>query len=390
MIKKMIFLTISPFNKRDFKRFGIELLMKNGFEVEVWDLTNILFPEVAKNYILPDPIRWSGCKVFPNKIYALNSLASLDCHTFIIPFFHYNKDFYHIYKAISISEAKYASFVAGVIPPAENKRKLGKILHNFKKLGKKPFKKITNYVFRKIPFHWLGIKPASLILAGGEKSIIAYDDPYDSSTEVLWVHTFDYDLYLKEKNILSTDSSIAVFLDEYLPFHPDFIYMNVRPPISYIKYYPFLNKFFSLVERKLGFKVVIAAHPRSYYENHPDYFGGRKWIRGQTIKLVKESKLVLAHSSTALNFANLFYKPVIFLTCSELDKSLQGPFIRAMAKWFGKKPIFMDKYNDIDWDFELTVSKSHYDNYREAYIKAARSKDLPFWQIVANRLKKGF
>ena len=136
--------------------------------------------------------------------------------------------------------------------------------------------------------------------------------------------------------------------------------------------------------------MIIAAHPRSHYDKLPNSFDGRKCIRGETIRMVKESRLVLAHSSTALNFANLLHKPVVFLTSSKLNKSFEGPYIREMAECFGKRPIFMDGNNNIDWNFELTVSKSHYDNYRHAYIKTDHSEDLPFWQIVANRLKKGF
>ena len=82
---------------------------------------------------------------------------------------------------------------------------------------------------------------------------------------------------------------------------------------------------------------------------------------------------------------------LIILTFSELDRNYQdSSLVREMAKWFGKKPIFIDKNSSIDWKFELTIGNSHYDDYRRAYIKTKRSEDLPFWQIVANRLKKGF
>ena len=98
-----------------------------------------------------------------------------------------------------------------------------------------------------------------------------------------------------------------------------------------------MNNFFKLIEDQLGLEVIIAAHPRSNYENHPDYFKGRKCIRGQLVKLARECKLILAHDSTALSFASLLYKPVVFVTSSELNSSFQGPSIIEMAKYFGKK-----------------------------------------------------
>ena len=89
-----------------------------------------------------------------------------------------------------------------------------------------------------------------------------------------------------------------------------------------------------------------------------------------------------------MNFANLFNKPVIFLTSSNLDSSFLGHQIKVMASWFGKSPIYFDTDIEINWERELTVSAKRYEHYRQAYIKTKNSEDLPFWQIVANRLKR--
>ena len=250
-------------------------------------------------------------------------------------------------------------------------------------------KNILNYIFQRLPFYLFSVKPAKIILAGGEECIKNHY-PTNANTEVLWAHLLDFDLYLEEKNNPVSERLIAVFIDEYTPFHPDCIVAGIKPYVAPDRYYFLLNNFFKLIENKLGLELVIAAHPRSHYENHPDYFEGRKCIRGQTIKLIRKSKLVLSHSSTALSFANLFYKPVVFITSSELNRSYQGPLIIEMAKLFGKKPIFIDKNNDIDWKFELIVDNNLYDNYRRGYIKTKHSENFPFWQIVANRLKEEF
>ena len=387
MIRKILFLVNSPLDRRDFERFGIELLMKNGFEVEIWDITDILHPDVRKNYTPPDPINWPHCRVFSDKEYTLNEIKALSSETFIIAHIHYLRERYSVYKAISDSKAKYGVEVSNALPSGDDKKQ--SFLFYLKKLRKVTVKKLLDRGFLRLPFTWLGIRPASLILAGGEQSL-KYHYPANKTTEIVWVHAMDYDFYLKDRNNSSIERPIAVFLDSYLPFHPIRFYRMEKSPISADKYYSILNKFFNLVEDRLGLEVIIAAHPRSQYEKHPDCFEGRKWVRGQTFRLVKESKLVLTHSSTTINFANLFYKPVIFLISSDLEKAGRGSLIRGMAGWFGKKPIVMDNNRNIDWEFELTVSKGHYDNYRQAYIKTDHSEDLPFWQIVVNRLKKGF
>lgn len=388
MIRKILFLVISPFNQRDFKRFGIELLEKNGFEVEVWDLTNFYFPQIIKTRASTNLINWSGLKVFENKNYVLNNLKNLRSDVLIISILPFNPKFYSIYKEISSSDARYASLCSNTYPTLKHDKngRIGKLLFNLKKLQENPFQKLINYYYLKLPSSWLRLKPACLILAGGTESL-RYQPLVDPSTEILWIHALDYDLYLEEKNKSFSEKSTAVFLDEYLPFHPDFFRRGVSPPIKPEKYYPLLNSFFMLIEQQLKLEVIIAAHPRSRYDSNSDFFEGRRWIKGQTIKLIKESKLVLAHTSTSLNFANLYHKPVIFLNCSELNKTYKGPLIWEVAGLFGKKPLYLDKKNNIDWNSEFRISKSHYENYRRAYIKTDQSEELPFWQIVANKLK---
>ena len=47
MKKKIILLVSNFFNKRDFYRYGIKE-MEISFIVEVWDLTNLLYPKLKK------------------------------------------------------------------------------------------------------------------------------------------------------------------------------------------------------------------------------------------------------------------------------------------------------------------------------------------------------
>ena len=390
MIKRIIFLVVSPFNLRDYQRFGIEILQQNDFKVEVWDITPILLPIFYNSYTPPDSFDYEGLTLFSKKNELYSKISVLENSDFVINIIPYNFESLWIYRVLSKSEADYAVFMANALPSISNEKlKVLICLKKIKKLFKLSPKKVWGLFLSRIPFRWFGVESAKICLAGGEKCLV-YHYPTDVNTEVLWAHTLDHDLYLKERNNPSVERPIAVFLDELIPFHPDYIVAGIKPYIAPERYYFLLNKFFKLIENQLGLEVIIAAHPRSHYENYPDYFEGRKCIRGQSVKLVRESKLILSHSSTALSFANLFYRPVVFITSSELNRGYQGPFIKEMAKRFGKKPIFIDKDNNIDWEFELTVNKNHYNNYRRDYIKTKHSEDLPFWQIVANRLKEGF
>lgn len=390
MIKRIIYFVVSPFNLWNYQRFGIEILEQNDFKVEVWDITPIILPVFYNSYSPPDLFDYEGLTLFRKKNELYSKISVLKNSDFVINIIPYNFESLWIYRALNKSEADYAVFMANALPSIYNRKsKLLIYCKKLKKMSKSSPKNILNHISQGLPFYLFGVKSAKICLAGGEKCLV-YHYPTDANTEVLWAHTLDYDLYLKERNSPSIERPIAIFIDEYLPFHPDYIVAGIKPYVAPDRYYFLLNNFFKLIENQLGLEVIIAAHPRSNYESRFDYFKEHKCIRGQSVKLIRESKLVLSHSSTALSFANLFYKPVVFITSSELNRSYQGPFIKEMAKWFGKRPIFIDKDNDIDWKFELTVDKNHYDNYRRDYIKTKHSEDLPFWQIVANRLKEGF
>ena len=117
-----------------------------------------------------------------------------------------------------------------------------------KKILRATLNKLINYVFVRIPHRYLGIKSACFNLAGGEQSI-HYRYPVGPNTETLWLHTLDYDIYLKERNkLVQTKKNMGVFLDSYLPFHPDFIRQQVPAPITPEEYYPLLCGFFDFVD----------------------------------------------------------------------------------------------------------------------------------------------
>ncbi len=390
-IKKIIFLSSQSLDPRNYKRYGLELLQKNGFAVEYWDVTSVLYPHVAGEYALKDAVNFDGLRVFDKGRELYQSLSKLGKESFVMDNLLFNLHFFKLYRALTKSGAEYASIIAGAVPDVQDLDKLNTvhsgIVRKIKKLlSTSPGKIWNDMIIPRLPFKLFGIKSAKLILASGEMSL-KYKLPMDSKTDIVWAHALDYDLYLEEKDDKTIEKPIAVFLDSYLPFHPDWLYFNDGQDIDADRYYGALNNFFDIVENNLKIEVVIAAHPRSDYDPLKDYYKGRKCIKGQTVKLVKESKLVLANFSTAINMASLFHKPIIFMTSDDLDQLGFNSVIEIFARFHGKKSISIDKNIDIDWDRELAVDSECYKRYRQAYIKVIDSPDLPFWQIAANRIK---
>lgn len=383
LIKRIIFFVESPFSKFYYDILGMETLQRNGFEVEVWNFTPFLHPQVNKEAKISDFFEWKNHYSFSTFEEARASIHKLGNNCFVICLISYNINSILIYRSLSIVNLPYCVHMANALPSVNKREKWDAILKNLKKLT---LVKILNAIFNYIPYYCLGIKPATFILAGGKESTY-YKYPIDKKTEILWLHTTDYDIYLENRDTpVQYDINMGVFLDEYLPFHPDFVQLGLSVPTTPEEYYPGICKFFDYIEQEYGIHIVIAAHPKSNYEKYPDYFGGRSIIKGKTAELVRKSRFAIAHMSTSINFAVLFHKPIIFLTSNRLKQSYIGPQIDLMAYSLGKKAIDIDYPIAIDWKKELSINEKTYMNYRQSYIKREGSEELPFWQIFANRI----
>jgi len=399
--KKVIYFIASPFSKRDYDRFGVDIVKDNGFDIEVWDLTPILDEEAYKVTKVPDPVdyEYTNCRLFLNKVNLYKQIREIDSNSLVITMFGIDYKTYFIYKELLKSDISYALFHANTIPLHTNtrssystgyKNRLFLLFNKIKTINIYKFRKV---IFESISKHLLKIQPPAFILAGGSKTIDNYKPPIGEKTKIIWGHTLDYDLYLDDLRRSSTsvfkNKEYAVFIDGYWPFYTDYVRMKVRSPVSPEQYYPLLCKFFSDVEKETGFEVIIAAHPRSNYNEHPDYFSGRKAIRGKTRELIRDSKLVLMHYSTSLNFAVLYNKPVIFFTTDQMERfNMDANYIRSYSSELNKNFINISGNYKIDWQEELKIDDKSYDDYREKYIKRRNTKEKYFWEIVVDEVKK--
>lgn len=391
MVKKVIICIESPFNKRDYKRFGIEVLQKNGFKVEVWDLTRVFYPKLD---LTPrEPFEFSGLRIFKKKNTVKNLILGLTSEDMIITWFDYLYfRFYWFYRAISKSRSFYSAMQVGA-PIGFYGVSESFYLKLRRVFGRMPlkacFRIVRDNLFRRIPHKYLGIKPAVYWFAGTDASLEHYYFPNDKTTKVAYLHTFDYDLYLEKTNEKIVDSpETAVFLDSYLPFHEDDNMVGALHWVTADKYYPNLCSFFDYVEREQNIKVDIAAHPRSFYEKHPDYFNQRTLRIGQTIESIRGAKFVISHDSNALNFAVIYRKPIIFIITEEMISNNVAGMVYNVASWFGKKPVNIDRPLHVDWENELKMDKERYDRFLNTFIKKRGTDNINSWQIVANKLKE--
>jgi hypothetical protein len=206
-LEKIIFFVVLPFCQRDFERFGIEIMRKNGFYVEIWDFTPVINNRLFKIFKVPDPIDYeaSNCRLILSKKEAIESIKKLEQNSLAITIFDIDIRTFFLFRELSKSNIPYALFYANTLPLGANNylRTRPTIVHCLitflNKIKKINLAKIKKRLFKRIPFAYLRIKFPAFILAGGSQTLINYRPPIGGNTKIIWGHALDYDLYLKDR-----------------------------------------------------------------------------------------------------------------------------------------------------------------------------------------------
>jgi hypothetical protein len=390
-INKIVFFCTSPFTKRDYDRFGGDLLSESGFEVWFYDFSPFIYPKLYKNFNSSDLYQSKNCRIFIYERDGLKAITELPSDSIVIQALWLGSKNFKIYQALSKTKIPYCALANNSFPVGEEKKDY-QVLNFIKKFFPLNFNMFKKFMLRpKFAGLW-GIRRPDFCMVAGKLSLEKNRNLHriGNDTEILWTHALDYDIYLKnsEKKFKPTGNH-AVFLDPLAPmFQSDAIALGYKSPITVEKFFPSICNFFSQVEKQFSSKVEIAGHPKSKHPSHPDYFEGRRTIIGNTFGMIKESRFVLAHCSTAIQFAILLKKPIIFLTTEEYENDpVFSSHINAFAHSMGKTVINVDKPLTIDWEKELYVDEKIYDDYINRYIKKRGSDEFNSWQILANRLK---
>ena len=401
---RIVYFLNTTLTERDYNRFGIKILKKD-FDLLFVDFTKYLYPLVKKDtYKQKNNIGYKYIKII-NKYDTDDLFHNLKITDHIILLFHYNDKTFHIYKAISKYKIAYSIFMMNAVPvsPRSRRRKsnylliLNKIRKHFgyKLVTKMLFKLSSN---KNIAKYVHGIRPPTFCLLGGGMSKYLYSSSYalrNNKTEDLMLHTLDYDIYLSIKNINSSvmnNGKYAVFIDQPGPlFLADNLTVNrTKSALTAEKYFPSITRFFTYIEAKYNLTIIIAGHPDSKHETISEHYGNRRVIYGKIGELIKDSEFVITKGSTAICFAVLFSKPIIFYTTEEYEKFTEAKeLILSNCSYFNKTPINIDNnYNNINYEMELSIDQKMYDNYKNLFIKSPGTIDEISWIVLKEKLLK--
>src|SRR5690349_20653620 len=120
MIKHIIFFIGEPFNERDVERFGIAILQKNGFSIELWDFTRLLHPHLyaaTKDNPLAHRVSQHVFQDIKAAVKAINSLGLSAC---VISLIGYGYRSLPIYTALSKKNIFYAVTQLANLPPMQS------------------------------------------------------------------------------------------------------------------------------------------------------------------------------------------------------------------------------------------------------------------------------
>ena len=390
LIKKIFIVVASPFTERDFYRYGISTFMNNGYQIKVLDLHSLLYNDIISREIsfLDQENLIVHVKSW-NELFNIFKSVSNESIVYTTAALSYKS--YPLYRILKKFNIPYIVNSVSVIPTLDIK--VGHSILN--RLFPITLEKICNFLLRITPLSLSLLCPAYAVIVHGVKSNMKRKE-VDKSTKIIYSHTFDYDLATKIDNAEGKQDGTAVFLDSYLPYHSDYSFYKSRlntdlpRPLVAQEYYKSLNLLFDNIEQQTGLRVVIAAHPKSDYSNKPDCYGGREIEMNKTAELVAKSSLVVLEQSTAINFAVLFSKKMLFITSNQLEDQPYGAYTNFLASLLGYTAININKHYRIIDILHETIEISKYSLYRNNYIKKDETPLLNSWQIFCNFIDKEF
>lgn len=387
MNTRVVYLIEQPLDPRNYRRFGIQAWLDRNWITEVWDLTPWAQPRSWESFrALGLPLaEFGGYFPIESRQGLRERLASLPrVHCYI----DLTGDNYCTVQAkwgLRRRGAMRVVCAVGTIPvaPPEANNRLVRLAKRLADDPRKSPQWLSAAFFARVVTPRLSADMA--VLSGESSRQLARNCRMS-----IPAHNFDYDIYLQLRESTGTAAQrYAVFLDQDYCFHPEFIERDeaVATPE---RYFPAVRNGLAAIGARLGVKVLVAAHPRATYRQRGgECFGSLPIEYGRTAELVKDAAAVICHDSTAIQFAVLFNKPLIFLTTHELQRVYEGRSIIQVASELGKRPINVDSEDlaAVDWQHEMRIDPVKYAAYIRRYIKMNGSPDVPLWDIVIDHIQ---
>ena len=199
--------------------------------------------------------------------------------------------------------------------------------------------------------------------------------------KIIESHNLDYDNFIKIKKKKIRTKNFAVYIDQDFKNNDDLKNDGIK-----FKNNEFENKmkyFLNHINKKI-INVKIAGGNRRVIKKK--LFNLKtKYLMTDT--MIAQSKLVIGHNSTALQYAILFEKPILLLSCNELKKIEQiHQHILNLKKIIGCQYLDIDIDNLKSKKKLFKINKKKYYQYKKNYIKSNLNDNKNSFQIFKKNL----
>lgn len=383
---KIIFLRYLHLTEKTYADFFMSDLISNGFLLEYWDISALVFKHDYNQEDSSELLTVRKFKTYKELSQAIRKESQCEKFdtTLFIPLMYIDHLVGKVLRYLTIYHCTIVGFGRDMyaLPPAAP-------LIIKEKIRNISFTRVLNKIKRiklKLWIKWGLIKPYSTCFISGSQGFRALgvlDSQSISRLKTIPINCSDYDISLRIRNQERLiETPYILFLDTYLPFHPDFPLLNLKT-LRPEEYYPILNTFFDQLEQQTGFPVVIAAHPKALKYKEFNYYNGRSVVFNDTARLSKDAECILAQFSTSINFAVAFERPMLFVTSRALEAQMPS-FHRETAyraAYLGCPCLYADTDSEKQFPFPLKIDRQKYNRYKYEYltspsIENTYSKDI--------------
>ena len=396
MAMRYIMVVESPLTRRDEARLGFQTLARRGLETEVWDVSRLLLPDTNMQWVdapqITKPILIEDFHRFEVMVNGLSGRDVLLLSAGIDENFSRSqpevaKEYWGI---LAQARCRIGALKIGSIPALNASESRGLALRALSRRPHLLVSRLGTQIARaraakrdratpssqpmpKLEFVW-----ADTTADGIDQRLIG------DTTRMVYIHTLDYDQVLAMPAPGLTEQ-FTVFIDCMGPLHPDYLTHSIHYSLPMARYRDQICQALDLLESSLGFRTVVAAHPRAEPGSMEAWYGGREVRYRKTAALVARASLTaMADPSTAVGLVVALQKPLLLFTSRHLQAEnrlllrkfsheLDAPLIRLGSK----RPIRLPSVNPVA-----------YARYMERYVKRPGTPSKAFWEVAADDIMR--
>lgn len=378
------------------RRYDYQTLINGGYAIDVCDMSGLTsrFYSAGKSNI--KDTAYVNNYSFYSRVEFNRYINSLNDTVFIWSTFQMTAEYYWIFRIISKRHYGFICNVDYVFPRSASSR----IDRNC--WMKWSWSRIKNAILYRIPRKYIPIRKADAVITygAGDEQRKLNNVLYDKHTVVELTNTIDYNectralAQISKNMITDLPEKYIVFIDEYMPYHPDGLKMGMH--IDGAKYYQEVENFLQRVSNQMDMPVIIAAHPKADYKEHSECYQGMRVIQFRTNELIRGARFVVTHLSIAIGMILVCRKPYLLITTEDVknvifdDRMAEDQERDLNCKTINISENLTEKDLRIEISKANNLSKEYFDEQILKYKlpQGHPNEQLSFGEIVIKAMKK--